>query len=80
MHLALQRLKSAGGLARSLFIYWRPGRQQGLQRLYRPFVQTGALAFDIGAHLGDRSAAFHALGARVVALEPQPTLAKWFKQ
>lgn len=80
MHLALQRLKSAGGLARSLFIYWRPGRQQGLQRLYRPFVQPGALAFDIGAHLGDRSAAFHALGARVVALEPQPTLAKWFKR
>lgn len=79
-HMALQRLRSAGGLARSLFIYWRPGRQRGLQRLYKPFIQPGSVAFDIGAHLGDRSAAFHALGARVVALEPQPDLAKWFKR
>lgn len=76
----LQRLRSAGGLARSLFIYWRPGRQRGLQRLYQPFIQPGSVAFDIGAHLGDRSAAFHALGANVVALEPQPDLAKWFKR
>ncbi|WP_336273181.1 FkbM family methyltransferase [Vreelandella indica] len=78
--MALQRLRSAGGLARSLFIYWRPGRQRGLQRLYQPFIQPGAVAFDIGAHLGDRSAAFHALGAKVIALEPQPDLAKWFKR
>ena len=78
--LYMQRLRRAGGLARSLFIYWRPGRQRSLQRLYRPFIQPGAIAFDIGAHLGDRSAAFHALGASVVALEPQPDLAKWFKR
>ncbi|WP_340146789.1 hypothetical protein [Halomonas sp. PA16-9] len=78
--MALRRLRSAGGLARSLFIYWRPGRQRGLQRLYQPFIQPGTVAFDIGAHLGDRSAAFHALGAKVVALEPQPDLAKWFKR
>lgn len=78
--LYLQRLRSASGLARSLFIYWRPGRQRGLQRLYRPFIQPGAIAFDIGAHLGDRSAAFQMLGATVVALEPQPDLAKWFRR
>lgn len=76
----LQQLRSASGMTRSLFIYWRPGRQQGLKRLYRPFIQPGDVAFDIGAHLGDRSAAFHALGARVVALEPQPSLVKWFKR
>ena len=76
----MQRLRSASGLARSLFIYWRPGRQRGLQRLYQPFIQPGTIAFDIGAHLGDRSAAFHALGAKVIALEPQPELAKWFKR
>ena len=68
---------SAFGIARSLVIYWRPGRQQGLQNLYRPFITPGAPAFDVGAHLGDRSAAFQALGARVIALEPQPGLARW---
>ncbi|WP_447928322.1 FkbM family methyltransferase [Vreelandella sp. EE27] len=79
-HSLLQRLKSTGGVARSLIVYWRPGRQKGLRRLYRPFITPGEVAFDIGAHLGDRSAAFRALGARVVALEPQPALAKWFRR
>jgi FkbM family methyltransferase len=62
------------GLVRSLIIYWRPGRQRGLRGLYRPFVGVGDLAFDVGAHLGDRTAAFRKLGARVVALEPQPAV------
>ena len=53
------------GLVRSLIIYWRPGRQRGLRELYRPFVGAGDLAFDVGAHLGDRTAAFVALGRRV---------------
>ena len=60
------------GLLRSLVIYWRPGRQKGLRRLYSTLVNPGDLVFDVGAHLGDRSVAFAALGARVVALEPQP--------
>jgi FkbM family methyltransferase len=30
--------------------------------------------FDVGAHVGDRVAAFRRLGARVVAVEPQPAL------
>jgi len=68
------------GLARSLLIYWRPGRQRGLQRLYAEFVGPDDLVFDIGAHLGDRTAAFHALGARVVALEPQPMPFRWLSQ
>ncbi|WP_081139070.1 FkbM family methyltransferase [Halomonas sp. BC2] len=78
--LTLAPLRRAGGMARSLFIYWRPGRQRSLQRLYRPFIAPGDIAFDVGAHLGDRSAAFQALGARVIALEPQPALAKWFQR
>lgn len=65
------------GLLRSLWVYRRPGRQRGLRRLYRPFVPAGGLAFDVGAHLGDRTSAFSALGARVVALEPQPVLFAW---
>lgn len=68
------------GLLRSLVVYWRPGRQRGLRRLYRPFVSPGDLVFDVGAHLGDRTAAFAALGARVVALEPQPRVAAWLRR
>jgi FkbM family methyltransferase len=65
------------GLVRSLWIYRRPGRLRGLMALYRPFIQPGDLVFDIGAHLGDRTRAFRRLGARVVALEPQPDLMHW---
>jgi FkbM family methyltransferase len=68
------------GLVRSLFVYWRPGRQRGLRRLYGTLVRDGDLVFDVGAHLGDRAAAFAALGARVVALEPQPRIARWLQR
>lgn len=57
-----------------MVIYWRPGRQRGLRRFYGTFVGPGDLVFDVGAHLGDRTAAFAALGARVVAVEPQTHL------
>lgn len=69
-------MREAWGLVRSLAVYWRPGRQRGLRRMYSVFVEPGDLVFDVGAHLGDRTAAFSALGARVVALEPQPRLAR----
>ena len=68
------------GLLRSLLLYRRPGRQRGLRRFYRAFVAPGDLVFDVGAHLGDRSAAFAALGARVVALEPHPRIARWLER
>lgn len=68
------------GLFRSMAIYWRPGRQRGLRRLYRGLVPPGALVFDVGAHLGDRTLAFAGLGARVVALEPQPSLYAWLRR
>lgn len=65
------------GLLRSLLIYRAiPWRGAQLRRFYRRFVPAGGLAFDIGAHLGNRVAAFRALGARVVALEPQPDFAR----
>lgn len=68
------------GIASSLVTYWRPFRQAGLRRLYQPFIAPGDLVFDIGAHLGDRSVAFSALGARVVALEPQPQILPWLRR
>ena len=68
------------GLLRSLLVYWRPGRQRGLRRLYGRFVGRGDLVLDVGAHLGDRTLAFAALGARVVALEPQPHVYRWLQR
>lgn len=63
-----------------MWIYRRPGRLPGLLSLYRPFVPDGGLVFDVGAHLGDRTRAFRRLGARVVAIEPQPTLMRWLQR
>lgn len=68
------------GLLRSLIVYWRPGRQRALRRLYAPFLAPGDLAFDIGAHLGDRAMAWAGLGASVVACEPQPDVLTWLRR
>ena len=68
------------GILRSALMYWRPGRQAALRRLYEPLVGAGDLVFDVGAHLGDRSMAFAALGARVVAFEPQPAIARGLRR
>jgi len=73
----VSRLDRALGLARSLAIYHAiPGRQRRLRRLYAGFVAAGDLAFDVGAHVGNRTRALAALGCRVVALEPQPDFAR----
>jgi FkbM family methyltransferase len=67
--------RTLDGVRRSLRLYYGdPARAAAMDRLYRPFVPAGALAFDIGAHIGDRVASFRRLGARVVAVEPQPAL------
>jgi FkbM family methyltransferase len=50
-----------------------------MDRLYARFVRRGDLVFDIGAHVGDRVASFRRLGARVVAVEPQPAMVKVLK-
>jgi FkbM family methyltransferase len=63
------------GIGRSAVIYYgNPLKRRRARALYSRFVRPGGLCFDIGAHLGDRIGHFRALGARVVALEPQPTL------
>src|SRR5437588_9600143 len=73
----LEALKTARGVLRSLRIYYG-GRHNrvAMDRLYGRFVKPRDLVFDVGAHVGDRIAAFRRLGARVVACEPQPALAK----
>jgi FkbM family methyltransferase len=70
-----ERWRSARGVVRSLRIYYgNRQRRDAMERLYRRFVRPGDLVFDVGAHVGDRVAAFRRLGARVVAVEPQPAL------
>lgn len=60
-------------LGRSFDVYYRDEvRTARMDRLNRQFVRPGALAFDIGAHIGDRTGSFLRLGASVVVLEPQP--------
>jgi FkbM family methyltransferase len=68
-------LSTALGVVRSLGIYYsHPARARAMDRLYAQFFASGDLVFDIGAHVGDRIASFRRLGARVVAVEPQPAL------
>ncbi len=67
---------SGRAVGRSLRIYHAPGRAGLLDGFYRRFLDPGDLAFDVGAHVGDRTASFCRLGAGVVAAEPQPRLAR----
>ncbi|MBY8870458.1 FkbM family methyltransferase [Micromonospora sp. PLK6-60] len=60
-------------LRRSLDTYYGdPARDASMDAFYARFVVPGDLAFDLGAHVGDHIACFRRLGARVVAVEPQP--------
>lgn len=61
-----------GLLASVVTYYGVPFRQFAIRRFYRRFVGPGDLVFDVGAHVGNRIAPLRALGARVVAVEPQP--------
>jgi FkbM family methyltransferase len=45
------------------------------RHLYERFVGRGDLVFDVGANIGENSALFASLGARVVAVEPLPECA-----
>jgi FkbM family methyltransferase len=70
----------ARALGRSLRIYYGAGRALQLDAFYQRFVEPGDVAFDVGAHVGDRTASFRRLGARVVAVEPQPTLDRFLRR
>jgi len=68
-------LKTAGGILRSLRIYYgNRTHASTMDRLYGQFIEDGDLVFDVGSHVGDRVASFTRLGARVVAVEPQPAM------
>ena len=63
----------AWGIGRSLAMYHAiPGRHRRMTQFYGQFLRSGDLAFDIGAHVGSRVRSWRRLGARVIAVEPQP--------
>src|SRR5205823_7128786 len=75
-----EAMRTIAGVVRSLRIYYGDrARRAAMDKLYAAFVSPGDLVFDIGAHVGDRIAAFRRLGARVIAVEPQPALVRTLK-
>jgi FkbM family methyltransferase len=68
----MHRAANLAGIARSFAIYYGiPFRSRRMRRFYAQFVAPQSLCFDIGAHAGNRIRCWRALGARVVAVEPQ---------
>jgi FkbM family methyltransferase len=51
-------------------------RIKALRAFYRSFVSRGDLVFDIGANIGEHTEVLIALGATVVAVEPNPECAE----
>jgi FkbM family methyltransferase len=50
------------------------GTRRHQRRLFAELVRPGDLVFDVGANIGEFTGAFRDLGARVLAVEPQPRL------
>jgi FkbM family methyltransferase len=76
----LTRLQAGYGVARSLAIYYgRPWRFPIMDAFYARLIRRGDLCVDLGAHVGNRVRSWRALGARVVAVEPQPALVRVLK-
>lgn len=74
---ALKAKPEMAGLRRSLEVYYGdPARDAAMDKLYATLLKPGDLAFDIGSHVGDRIGSFRRVGARVIALEPQPDCAQ----
>jgi FkbM family methyltransferase len=66
----------AKAISASLRTYYVAGRAEALDAFHARFLGAGDLGFDVGAHVGDRTASFRRLGARAIAVEPQPRLAR----
>lgn len=82
-HRIAAGLRRWRGLARSLAVYYgNPLKLRRMVRFYGALIAPGALCFDVGAHVGNRTWVWLRLGARVVAVEPQPNcyalLRRWY--
>ncbi len=77
----MSRLARTYGLIRSLWMYYGMfWRFQQIRQFYAQFIEPGGLCFDVGAHVGSRSRLWAAMGAQVVAIEPQPHLMRFLKR
>jgi len=75
------QFKQRLGIIRSYLMYYgKPFGRRRLRQFYGHFVKKGDLCFDIGAHLGNRSRVFRDLGARVIAVEPQPVCIRFLEK
>lgn len=45
---------------------------KAMRRFYRQFFRSGEIVFDVGANIGEYAEIFSDLGARVVAVDPNP--------
>lgn len=77
--LAFQRGPAGRLIERSQQLHaarsWTPA-DEAMRSFYSRFVGAGDLVFDVGANVGNRTKVFLRLGARVVAVEPQPSCAR----
>jgi FkbM family methyltransferase len=72
----MRSVRLLGGVLRSFGIYYgQVWRNAGRRRFYSQFLGPNDLAFDIGAHVGDRVRTWRQLHAKVVAIDPQPVMA-----
>jgi FkbM family methyltransferase len=69
-------MTAAAAISRSLRTYFAHGRAPALDSFHVRFLSPGELGFDVGAHVGDRTASYRRIGARAVAVEPQPRRAR----
>jgi FkbM family methyltransferase len=69
-------MTTTAAISASLRTYYVAGRAPALDAFHARFLGPGELGFDVGAHVGDRTASYRRLGARAVAVEPQPRLAR----
>ena len=67
------------GFTRSLVTYHNPATLRAWRRFYAEILGPGDLAIDVGAHVGTRTRAMRAAGARVIALEPQALFARFLR-
>jgi FkbM family methyltransferase len=75
LSISLGLYKSARAIHRALSPSERT-EFQSYKSLLAQFISLGDLTFDVGANIGNRTEAMLALGARVVAFEPQAVCAR----